>query len=447
MDEIWNSVLAEIEVQVSKPQYITFFKGTSLVSIENSVATIASPTHMTSDYIEKRYYSLIKQALDKKTKENVSLVFTIRKVARAEISPDAGPLFIQPQPVKTREIRPPRIREDYTFDNLAVSESNQLAYTAASAVALEPGVKYNPLYLYGTVGVGKTHLMNAIANDLFEKNPRAKILYMTTEEFTNEIVESIQSKQTTQMRNKFRNVDLLLLDDIQFLSGKEKVQEELFHTFNTLIDQKKQVVFSSDRAPHEIKKIESRLISRLEGGLNIDIQSPDFELRTAILLIKAEKYGLNLPVELAKIASEKIEDARALEGFILKLSGLMASSNSFEITEDLVNKAIGIKREESKRIHPDDVINAVCDYFDIRPTQIKGTKRTASLVKARHLCMYLLKEELGLTYVDIGNILGGRDHTTVMHGVEKVKTTSSNSENKNEEISFIKQQLKEGFSQ
>ena len=446
MDEIWNSVLAEIEVQVSKPQYITFFKVSSLVSIEGNVATIASPTPMTSDYIERRYYSLIKQALDKRTGENNSLVFTIKKIVRDE-TPETGPLFQVPQKPKTHEVRPLRIREDYTFDNLAVSESNQLAYTAASAVALEPGVKYNPLYLYGTVGVGKTHLMNAIANDLFEKNPRAKILYMTTEEFTNEIVESIQGKQTTQMRKKFRNVDLLLLDDIQFLSGKEKVQEELFHTFNTLIDQKKQVVFSSDRAPQDIKNLQSRLISRLEGGLNIDIQAPDFELRTAILLIKAEKYGLNLPVELAKLASEKIDDARALEGFILKLSGLMASSSSFEITEDLVNKAVGIKTSESKRLHPDDVINTICNYFDIKPTQLKGTKRTASLVKARHLCMYLLKEELKLTYSDIGNILGGRDHTTVMHGVDKIKIASSNAENNNEDIVFISKLIKESSAQ
>ncbi len=446
MEEIWNSVLAEIEVQVSKPQYITFFKGTTLVSLENSVATIAAPTHMTSDYIQKRYYSLIKQALDKKTGENTSLVFTIKKAPR-EQAVEAGPLFVHQQQPKARELRPARIREDYTFDNLAVSESNQLAYTAASAVALEPGVKYNPLYLYGTVGVGKTHLMNAIANDLFEKNPKAKILYMTTEEFTNEIVESIQGKQTTQMRKKFRNVDLLLLDDIQFLTGKDKVQEELFHTFNTLIDKKKQVVFSSDREPSDIKKIEPRIISRLEGGLNIDIQPPDFELRTAILLIKAEKFGLNLPVELAKIASLKIEDARALEGFILKLSGLMASSSSAEITEDLVNKAVGIKREESKRIHPDDVISTICSYFDIKATQLKGTKRNSSLVRARHICMFILKEELNLTYSDIGNILGGRDHTTVMHGVEKIRDLSSNPKNNNEEILYINKVLKEGFSQ
>lgn len=445
MDEIWKLVLAEIEVQVSKPQYITFFKGTSLVSFENSVATIGSPTHMTSDYIEKRYYALIKQSLDKKTGENTSLVFVTKRTAPQNT--EEGPLFVVPKKQPAAVKRPLRIREDYTFDNLAVSESNQLAYTAASAVALEPGIKYNPLYLYGTVGVGKTHLMNAIANDLFDKNPNAHILYMTTEEFTNEIVESIQNKQTTQMRKKFRNVDLLLLDDIQFLSGKEKVQEELFHTFNTLIDKKKQVVFSSDRAPHEIKKIESRLISRLEGGLNIDIQPPDFELRTAILLIKAEKYGLDLKGELAQKAAEEIEDARALEGFILKLSGLMASTNSFEITEDLVNKAIGIKREEHRKVHPDDVINAVCKYFDLKPTQLKGSKRTASLVRARHICMYLLKERLGLTYSDIGNILGGRDHTTVMHGVDKVKVLDTNSGFKTEEISYITDMLKEGFSQ
>ncbi len=445
MEELWKSILAEIEVQVSKPQYITFFKGTSLVSLENSIATISSPTHMTADYIEKRYYSIIKQSLDKKTGENISLVFVTKRQTTPQAE-ETGPLFT---PIKRSAAidRPLRIREDYTFDNLAVSESNQLAYTAASAVALEPGTKYNPLYLYGTVGVGKTHLMNAIANDLFEKNPKAKIIYMTTEEFTNDIVESIRDKQTTQMRKRFRNVDLLLLDDIQFLSGKEKVQEELFHTFNTLIDNKKQVVFSSDRPPHEIKKIEARLASRLEGGLKIDIQAPDFELRTAILLLKAEKYKIKLPVELAKRAAEKIEDARGLEGFVFKISGLLEISGEAEVTQNLIDKAIGLKKEERKRIHPDDVINIICDYFGIKPTQLKGNKRTSSLVQARHICMYFLKEELGLTYVDVGNILGGRDHTTVMHGVEKIRLFTLDKDREHGEIAYIKKQLKESFSQ
>jgi len=446
MNDIWNFVLAEIEVQISKPQFITFFRGTSLISLDDSVATIASPTYMTADYIQKRYYSLIKQSLDKKTGLNTSLVFITKKIASTQ-AVDTGPLFIHSTPAPSLSNRPLRIREDYTFDNLAVSESNQLAYTAASAVALEPGTKYNPLYLYGTVGVGKTHLMNAIANDIFEKNPKAKILYLTTEEFTNEIVESIQNKQTTQMRKKFRDVDLLLLDDIQFLSGKEKVQEELFHTFNTLIDKKRQVVFSSDRAPHEIKKLEARLTSRLEGGLNIDIQAPDFELRSAILLLKSEKRGFSLPVELAKKIAEKITDTRGLEGFMLKLEGTLAAAGTSVIDETIIDKALGDRREEKKRVHPDDVVNVVCNYFDIKPTQLKGAKRTASLVHSRQLCMYILKEELKLTFVDIGNILGGRDHTTVMHGVDKVKTLTSNSDSINEEITYIKKALLDSFSQ
>jgi len=446
MEDIWNSVLAEIEVQVSKPQFMTFFKGTSLVSIESSVATISSPAPMTSDYIEKRYYSLIKQALDKKTNQNNSLVFIVKKI----ISPDqteTGPLFAPtPQPSSKRN-RPFRIKEEYTFESLAVSESNSLAYAAASAVALEPGTKYNPLYLYGTVGVGKTHLMNAIANDLFDKNPKASILYMTTEEFTNEIVESIQTKQTTQMRKRFRNVDLLLLDDIQFLTGKEKVQEELFHTFNTLIDKNKQVVFSSDRPPHEIKKIEARLISRLEGGLNIDIQAPDFELRSAILMLKSSKRGINLTVDSAKKIAEQITDTRGLEGIMLKLVGLLSTSPTGEIDDNLIDKALGQKRVERKHVHPDDVINTICNYFDIKPTQLKGTKRTASLVRSRQICMYLLKEEFGLTFSDIGNILGGRDHTTIMHGVDKIKAMSLNGSSTNEEIMLIKREIMEGFSQ
>lgn len=419
MDELWRQVLGEIQVEVSGPRFIAFFKSTQLVELENNVATIGVPNPMTADLLEKNYYSLIKSVLDKKTGQNNSVLFSIQR-ADAEKKEEAGPLFTLPQQPSVQKRRPTRIREDYTFDNFAVSDSNQLAYTAAYSVATEPGGKYNPLFLYGTVGVGKTHLMNAIANAVFEANESAQTEYLTTEEFTNEMVEAIQTKSTNKLRKKFRNTNLLLLDDIQFLSGKDKIQEELFHTFNTLIDNHGQVIFSSDRPPHEIKKIEARLASRFESGLTIDISPPDFELRTAILLIKSKKHGIALTTDLAKRAAEKIEDPRALEGFLLKLSTIMSMSGKSEITEELIDKALGYKSEGRPTIHSDDVIAAVCNYFEIKPTQIKGIKRDATLVRARQVCMLLLKEELKISLVEIGNLLGGRDHTTIMHGVRKM---------------------------
>ncbi len=443
MDDIWKLVLEEIQVEVSKPIFLTFFKGTTLVSFENNVATISAPTHITSEYIEKRYYSLIKKILDKKIGSPVSLVFTSQRREKTALPKELpGGLFSKKE-IKERS-RPTRIRQDYTFENLAVSESNQIAYTAAKTVASNLGTKYNPLFLYGNVGVGKTHLMHSIANKVFTTKEDAEVIYLTTEEFTNEVVEAIRDKSTANLRRKFRNTDLLLLDDIQFLSGKEKVQEELFHTFNTLIDKGHQIVFSSDRPPHEIKKIEARLASRFEGGLTVDIESPDFELRTAILLIKSRKYGIELTTDHAKIVAEKIGDTRALEGFLLRLSSVLSSRESSQITEQVLIATLGNPREEARAIiHPDSIISSICSYYNIKQTQLKGVKRDSFLVKPRHICMYLLKEEAGLTFVEIGNLLGGRDHTTVMHAVEKIKDMTLKSEKLNEEILYIKRLLKD----
>jgi len=299
--------------------------------------------------------------------------------------------------------------------------------------------------MYGTVGVGKTHLMHAIANKVLSENPQANILYLTTEEFTNEVVEAIMNKSTSNIRKKFRHTDLLLLDDIQFLAGKEKVQEELFHTFNALIDGGGQIVFSSDRPPSEIKKIEARLASRFEGGLTVDIQPPDFELRTAILLIKSKKYDLELTTELAKVISERVEDSRGLEGFLLRLSSHQIAKKTSVVTQEGILSLLGKEKEKGTIIHPDTVIELVCSFYAIKATQLKGTRRDSFLVRPRHVCMYLLKHDAGLTHSEIGNLLGGRDHTTVMHGVAKVENLLETQDRLREELSHIKQRLLESL--
>lgn len=446
MEKLWKKTLEEIELEVSKPRFVTFFKQTQLLSIDDSIATIGSPNYMASAYIEKNYYSLIKRSLDKFAAGNFSLIFKTFSQNQTAKSNTTGPLFSSNVIKNAQKKLPGKIKEDFTFDNFAVSDSNQLAYTAALAVAEDPGGKYNPLFLYGSVGVGKTHLMNAIANVVFNNRKNASIIYLTTEEFTNEVVEAIQFKTTQQLRKKFRNVDLLLLDDIQFLTGKEKVQEELFHTFNALIGRSGQVIFSSDRPPHEIKKIEARLASRFEGGLTVDIEPPDFELRTAILLIKSKKFGFGLTPDLAKIAAEKISDSRALEGFLLKLSSLLAASGKDEVDEEIIRRCFNKSKQEKEKVHPDDIIKAVCSYYNIKATQLKGVRRDSFLVKPRHICMYLLKEQ-GLTLVEIGNLLGGRDHSTVIHGVEKVINSGTNKGAYDEEIVSIKKIYKEGYLQ
>lgn len=445
MNDIWRQVLEEIELEVSKPIFLTFFKPTVLVSLENYIATIDSPTHIISEYIEKRYYSLIKRALDKKTGQNTSIVFTSNGSSSTKLQRSvAGPLFVNETAQEGKKARPERIRPDYTFESLAVSDSNQLAYTAALTVASAPGTKYNPLFLYGTVGVGKTHLMNAIANKVYDEKLTLKILYLTTEEFTNEVVEAIKDKTTANLRRKFRNVDILLLDDIQFLAGKEKVQEELFHTFNTLVDRGSQVALSADRPPQELKKIEKRLVSRFEGGLLVDIEPPDFELRAAILLIKSKKYDLGLTLDAAKIVAENIEDTRALEGFLLRLASVTPKGT--EIDPETVSSILKKNKPTSLVLHPDTIVSTVCSYYNIKSTQLKGERRDSRLVTPRHVCMYLLKEVVGLTYVEIGNLIGGRDHSTVMHAVEKIEKLSLTSEKYREEILFIKKKLKESLN-
>lgn len=416
-NKLWKTILDEIEIQISKANFLTLFKKTHLLSLENDVATIAAPSTMIIDLLQKRFYDVIKKTLDKNIKKNTKIIF-VPKVNVDKNNYNSSPLF--------KEIgeRPtighlPKIRKDYTFQTFAVSGSNQLAYVSAQAVAKKIGRTYNPLFIYGPVGVGKTHLMQAIANHVYKESPGKKISYLTSEDFTNDVVEAIRTNDTARMKRKFRNLDVLIIDDIQFIAGKERVQEELFHTFNTLVDKGAQIILSSDRPPAEIKKIEKRLSSRFAGGLTVDIESPDFELRTAILLIKSKKYNFDLPIDVAKKIAQNVTDTRSLEGNLLRIiTELETNTDSIEI---ITNRIVQNEANQAPIFHPDDLIKNLCIFYKIKPTQIKSSKRDASLVRARQVAMFLLRNELGLSFVEIGNLLGGRDHTTIMHGVDKIQ--------------------------
>lgn len=420
---LWDSVLTEVKTEVSTANFLTLFKNTFIVSIEGDAVTIAVPSTMIIDLIQKRFHSTIKKALDRNLKNDSKIIF-IPKSAEVKNSHSETALFFETP--KTQPVgHLPRVRADYIFETFAVSSGNQLAYVSAKTVAKKIGAAYNPLFMYGPVGVGKTHLMQAIANEVYLKDPTKKVIYITSEEFTNEVVEAIRTNDTGRMKKKFRNVDLFLMDDIQFIAGKEKVQEELFHTFNILIDKGSQIALSSDRPPDELQKIEKRLVSRFAGGLTVDIEPADFELRAAILLIKAKKYGYDLSIDVAKIIAEKTQDARSLEGTLLRLI-TESQTKEVEITPQLATSIIKGERNDSPSLlHAEDIIKNTCDFYGLKTTALKGPKRTASLVKARQVCMYLLKKELGLTYLEIGNLLGGRDHTTIMHGVSKIETLVS----------------------
>lgn len=424
IEKIWQQTLRDIEGAVTRANYLTLFKNTHLLSYENDQVVIAAPSMMIVDLLQKRFYQLIKATLDKQTGKNITISFITKTIAShtTESIKKDGPLFTpEEKPASTSIGHLPRVRPEYTFQNFAVSSTNQLAFVSATTVAGNIGNSYNPFFIYGPVGVGKTHLMHAIANAVYQATPERKIIYITSEEFTNEVVEAIRNNDTGRMKKRFRTSHLLLIDDIQFVEGKERVQEELFHTFNILIDNGAQICLSSDRPPHEIKKLEKRLSSRFAGGLTVDIEAPDFELKTAILLKKAEKYGRELPIDVAKILAERAEDTRSLEGLLLRLITLATTTNN-EITLELAMRSLGIAIDEKKeRLHVEDIIKSVCSFYNVKPTQLKGPKRDASLVRARQITMFLLKTELELTYVEIGNVLGGRDHTTIMHGVEKIE--------------------------
>lgn len=417
-DKLWKKVLAEIETEVSHADFLTLFKATSLLSCDDNVTTIGAPSTMIIDLLNKRFYDIIKKVIDKNTKTDTKIIFVPRGM-QLETKQDDGPLFsFSDKPKIVGHL--PRVRPDYTFQNYAVSGSNQLAFVSSTAVANKIGSAYNPLFIYGPVGVGKTHLMQAVANKVYKDNPSKKILYITSEEFTNEVVEAIRTNQTSIMKKKFRNLELLMIDDIQFIAGKERVQEELFHTFNILVDNSSQIILTSDRPPSEIRKVEKRLLSRFSGGLTVDVQSPDFELRCAILLTKAKKFSFDLSIETAKIIAGKTEDTRELEGMLLRVM-TEASSLEEDASPSLAEKALSGNSMPKKGQRPEEIIRIICDFYEIKSTQLKGAKRDAKLVRARQTCMYVLKKDARLTYSEIGNLLGGRDHTTIMHGVTKIE--------------------------
>jgi chromosomal replication initiator protein len=445
---LWKNVQEELKISVSKAIYQTLFQSTQLVSLEKNVAAVGCPSGYIQNLIESRYYSLLKDILDRQTKGNNSLVFVIKPIPSS--LPDSGPLFsqnISNESVASRVDH--RLRADFTFENFAVSSSNQLPFAAATAVAKSPGTAYNPLFLWGGVGVGKTHLMQAIGHEILKKNPSAKVFYCLGEELTNEIIDAIRNKNTDQFKKKYRSIKVLLLDDVQFIAGKLTVQEEFFHTFNAIQREGGQIVLTSDRPPEEIAKLEERLKSRFEAGLIVDIPTPDFELRTAILLIKARQRKIELPMDVAQLIAANIESNRKMEGFLTRLTTEAETkglSISVELVNSLLGKTLAEKELEQKNIKPKEVIETVADYYHLKVSQLRSQSRVKEIAFPRQVLMYLLRAELKLPLMEVGRLLGGRDHTTIMHGVEKVTGLLREKEDLRVDISGIKQRLSLRYS-
>jgi chromosomal replication initiator protein len=446
--KLWQQIQEELKISVSRTIYQTLFSNTFLISLENKVANIACPSSYIQNLIETRYYSLLKDILDRKTKEENSLVFTVKLMPKDEKKEEFGPLFDNKEieeasfAAKSSHLG---LKANYTFENFCVSQVNQLAYAAATAVAKNLGKAYNPLFLWGGVGVGKTHLMQAIGHEVLKYQPEIKIIYCMGEEFTNEIINAIRSKTTDLFKKKYRGAQLLLLDDVQFIAGKDTVQEEFFHTFNAILQTGGQVVLVSDRPPEEIAKLEERLRSRFEAGLIIDIPAPDFELRSAILLTKAKQKGINLPMDLAQMIASNIDSTRKLEGFLVRLQSEIQTKN-IAITADLVRTLLGKGVEDQNRkkmLKPKEIIKLIADYYNLKISDICGQKRIKEYVLPRQILMYLLRTEAQLSLMSVAELLGNRDHTTVMHGVDKITRLLSENEDLSVQISGIKQKLYE----
>ncbi len=335
------------------------------------------------------------------------------------------------------------LRLDYTFDTFAVSSTNEMAHAAAMAVSNQPGTAYNPLFIYGGVGVGKTHVMHAVGNNILKKLPDARVLYCTGEDFTNEIVHAIQTKRSMIFKEKFRTVDILLIDDVQFIAGKNTVQEEFFHTFNSITKRSGQIILTSDRPPAEISLLEDRLRSRFEAGLMVDIQQPSFELRTAILLIKAQANGLDIPMELAQVIASRIDSARKLEGIIKRIKSEVELKRR-QITPEMIDELCKTEIERAPqrlRVKPYDVIKTVAEFYHLKQSALRGKVRVKSIVKARHVAMFFLKEELHLPYMEIGRWFSNRDHTSALHALRKITAERNTNSELKQEIHTLRVQL------
>jgi len=416
--EKWNDILEfmKTEYNLTDVAYRTWLLPLSVHSVNDNVIIISvddkkiAPTML--DFVKNKYGQFLKTAIAEMFDQEFELQYVLSSNAPTETSP-----------LKQKNESFNNLNPKYTFDTFVIGSNNNLAHAAALAVADSPAEVYNPLFIYGGVGLGKTHLMHSIAHYILENNPDAKVMYVTSEKFTTELIQSIRNKTTMEFKDKYRNIDVLLIDDIQFISGKESTQEEFFHTFNALHEAKKQIIISSDRPPKEIRTLEERLLSRFEWGIIADIQSPDYETRMAILNKKTEADGISLePSILEYIASNVKSNIRELEGSLNKLIALSRLKKK-TITMELAMEAIQdyVSADASQTISPAYIVDIVADHFKLTPQEIYSKNRSSTIAYPRQIAMYLCRKYLDISLNDIGKAIGDRDHSTVLHAEKKIK--------------------------
>lgn len=412
---LWHKFLQLIKPLVGPDNFKAYFIKTLLKSFEENRIVLSVPSAFIKETLQQKYKTVIEETFAKLVDKKIFVEFMVKESPEPQDIPQED--FFQPIQTQTSQLNP-----KYTLENFVVGPTNNLAYAAAQAVTQNPGTSYNPLFIYGGTGVGKTHLMLGIGNAIVKKYPNYKVNFCSSERFTNDYVSALQTKQFASFRNRYRGADILLIDDIQFFSGREGTQEEFFHTFNELASKNSQIVITSDRPPYEIAKLEDRLKSRFQGGLMVDIQIPDFDTRVAILKNKCAEHNSFLEEGCLNMIAASVEtNARDLEGKLIQILQSLKTKN-LPPTEENIRILLGRKEGgELKNLTSKQVISKVCLYFAIKQSDLTGPKRQKELVLPRHLVMYILSEELGLTVEKIGEVLGGRDHTTVMHGRDKIK--------------------------
>lgn len=441
LKSLWEKTLNIIKGEMSEVSFNTWIKSCEPLSISSNTIKISVPNSFTQDILEKRYKDLVVNSIEAACSKVYNVDFIVASdiqdiEEKEEKNDDKSSINVNDEMSST-------LNPKYTFDSFVIGNSNRFAHAASLAVAEAPAKAYNPLFIYGGVGLGKTHLMHAIGHYVLKNNANAKVVYVSSEKFTNELINAIRDDRNEEFRNKYRNVDILLIDDVQFIAGKERTQEEFFHTFNELHDANKQIILSSDRPPKEIPTLEDRLRSRFEWGLIADIQPPDFETRMAILKKKADVEKLNVANEVMVYIATKIKsNIRELEGALIRIVAYSSLTNR-PITVELASEALKdiISNKQNKNITIDVIQDVVAGYFNLRIEDLKSQRRTRNVAYPRQIAMYLSRKLTDMSLPKIGEEFGGRDHTTVIHAYEKISDALNTDESLQHTVNDITKKL------
>ena len=427
--QLWKKCLLEIETSVSKANFSTWFKNTCILKEENGIICVGVPNEFVRDWLKNKYHKLITKTITDAYENMRAVEYIITKIdlEKTEASGSNKTQVNKELPLKDLYINPDdNLNPRYRFDSFIVGSFNELAYAASQAIIENPGTKYNPFFVYGGTGLGKTHLIQAVGNSLKEKYSGKKIHYMTLEKFATDFINSLQNNKANSFKEKYRKYDLLIIDDIQFIGKMEKIQEELFHTFNTFYENNKQIIFSSDKHPNHIPELADRLKSRFSAGMIVDVSEPEYESRLAILKVKARELEVNLEDEILEYTASVIQgNIRELEGNLNTIVCQYRLKNRpLSLTE--VKNLIKNNIKPKKNVNIKDIVKMVCDYYNLEETSVYEKTRRKEIVKARQVVMYLLREDFNVSYPLIGQKLGGKDHTTVIHSYLKIKEDLKN---------------------